>query len=54
MKVRVKIRNKATGELDDLEGEGTDYAVVRDSVLARIPEGWQAISIAVDRAEVIR
>jgi hypothetical protein len=51
VKVRVKIRDKTIGELDELDDEGTDYAVVRDSVLARIPEGWQAISIAVDRPE---
>lgn len=54
MKVRVKIRDKATGELDDIEDEGGDYVVVRDGVLARIPDGWQALHIAVDRAEVIR
>jgi hypothetical protein len=52
VKVRVKIRDKATGELlDELDDEGTDYAVVRDSIFARIPDGWQAISIAVDRPE---
>jgi hypothetical protein len=54
VKVRVKIRAKGTEETRELEDEGGDYAVVRDSIFAQIPDGWQALHIAVDRPEIIR
>lgn len=51
MKVRVRIRDTASGELGVLEDEGTEYTVVRDSLYGRVPVGWQALWVKVDLPE---
>ena len=51
MKVTVTARSVETGEVRTPEAEGVDYFELRDQLYAAIPDGWKAISIAVNRTE---
>jgi hypothetical protein len=45
MRLALIIRNPATAEGDVVEGEGEDYATARRVAIAKIPDGWKALSI---------
>lgn len=51
MKVRIGTRETPTGEVQTVEADGADYQTAKVAALERVPEGWQAIHIRVDRPE---
>lgn len=51
MKVRVSARDKTSGDVREVEAEGTDYQTVKAGLLDGVPEDLQVLMIKADRPE---